>query len=390
MTLQNMYLKNRALTDFNGISPSDSVFVVGDGTKFVGESGNVVLISLGLGGVSLSNNDAGTSNTILGKNAAASLDAGSDFNTFIGENVSDAAMNDSSGNVGIGYAALSALTTGDDNVAVGKNALLINSTGARSTVIGFEAGKNTTGANNTLMGYQAGVSITVGTNNCVLGVNALTNGGAGNQNVAIGDAAFLTAGIGSGNIALGFNAGGKAVGGQELYISNQTWASNALEKTNAIIFGVMNIAPASQTLALNAAVTATQSLALSNPTEGGTAKATIQTAHETHTLTLGASSVTTTIDIPTGALLLGASFNVNTAVTDTAGDDSWTAAFSGGDTTALGGGAPTQNTKVDTMIVPAVAGSETNITFTPNGGNFGAGIIEVVAYYIDLTSLANV
>ena len=47
MTQQNMYLKNRALTDFNGISPSDSVFVVGDGTKFVGESGSTALTSLG-------------------------------------------------------------------------------------------------------------------------------------------------------------------------------------------------------------------------------------------------------------------------------------------------------------------------------------------------------
>jgi hypothetical protein len=42
-----MYLKNRALTDFNGISPSNSVFVVGDGTKFVGESGATALTSLG-------------------------------------------------------------------------------------------------------------------------------------------------------------------------------------------------------------------------------------------------------------------------------------------------------------------------------------------------------
>ena len=130
---------------------------------------------------------------------------------------------------------------------------------------------------------------------------------------------------------------------------------------------------------------------IGNLTEGKTASLNIQTAHETHTLTLGGTSVTTTLDIPTGALLLGAAFCVNTAVTDSAGDDTWSAAFSGGDATAIVAAiAPAQNTKAHSTIVPAVAASETQITFTPNGGNFGAGVIEIVAYYIDLTDLANV
>lgn len=131
---------------------------------------------------------------------------------------------------------------------------------------------------------------------------------------------------------------------------------------------------------------------LSNTAEGNTASIDDLTAHETHTLTLGASSVTTTITIPIGSRLSGVSFNVNTAVTDDAGDDTWDAAFSGGSTTPLiTGAAPALDTKVDVLIVDEITtGSVTEITFTPNGGNFTAGVIEIVVYYEALTSLANV
>jgi len=132
-------------------------------------------------------------------------------------------------------------------------------------------------------------------------------------------------------------------------------------------------------------------IAISNDTEGSTARATIRTTHETHTLTLGTTSDTTTISIPSGATIIGVSFNVNTAVTDDTGDDTWSAAFITGSTTTLAtGAAAAQNTKVNTMVVPEVTSAVTQIRFTPNAGSFSAGVIEIVAYYIDLTSLANV
>ncbi len=130
---------------------------------------------------------------------------------------------------------------------------------------------------------------------------------------------------------------------------------------------------------------------LSNTAEGGTAQLVLKTAHETHTLSLSTTSVTTTLAIPSGARLLGASFNVNTAVTDDGGDDTWSAAFSGGSTTALATAeAAAQDTKVDTQIVDELATATTEITFTPHGGSFSTGIIEIVVYYEVLTSLANV
>lgn len=130
---------------------------------------------------------------------------------------------------------------------------------------------------------------------------------------------------------------------------------------------------------------------LSNTAEGNVGSISERTVREVHTLTLGASSVTTTITIPTGAMLLGVSFNVNDTVADDAGDDTWSAAFSGGSTATLATAAAAAiDTKVNTLIVPEIASGATEITFTPQGGDFTGGIIEVVAYYKSLTSLGDV
>jgi hypothetical protein len=130
-------------------------------------------------------------------------------------------------------------------------------------------------------------------------------------------------------------------------------------------------------------------VAIANADEGGTARLTRHSVCEAVTLS-GATSVTT-VDIPSGAVLLGASFAVNTAVSDTTADpDTWSAAFSGGSTTALASAAAAAvDTKVNKLIVPEVASNTTNITFTPQGGEFDGGVIEVVVYYEALTSLAD-
>jgi len=129
-----------------------------------------------------------------------------------------------------------------------------------------------------------------------------------------------------------------------------------------------------------------------NSAEGGTGTLNIKSTHETHTLAAASTSTTSTIDVPSGAIVLGASFNVDTAVVDSAGDDTWTGALDGGSSTnlAAAGTAAAQNTKVDTMIAPEKMSAETNVIFTAQGGNFSAGVIEVVVYYMDLTGLANV
>lgn len=131
---------------------------------------------------------------------------------------------------------------------------------------------------------------------------------------------------------------------------------------------------------------------LSRTSEGNAGSFNIQTTVEVHTLAAAGTSDTTTISIPSGALALGASFTVNTAVVDDAGDDTWTAAFVTGDASNLTptAGAAAQNSKVNTILVPVKTTDVTQIRFTANGGNFSAGVIEIVAYYMDLTGLANV
>ena len=49
--------------------------------------------------VSLSNADAGTSNTVIGKLAGDAIGSGDNYNVFIGENVADANMTNATYNV---------------------------------------------------------------------------------------------------------------------------------------------------------------------------------------------------------------------------------------------------------------------------------------------------
>lgn len=132
-------------------------------------------------------------------------------------------------------------------------------------------------------------------------------------------------------------------------------------------------------------------LGMSSDVEGGVARLTLKTTHETHTLINAPTSDTTTISIPTGARLLGVSFCVNTAVVDSAGDNSWSADFVGGFALSLVSAASeVLNTKIDKMITGGISTGVVEIRFTANGGNFTAGVIEIVAYYEILTSLADV
>lgn len=153
-------------------------------------------------------------------------------------------------------------------------------------------------------------------------------------------------------------------------------------------------AKGSGTVALNAtgtgAVVVGSSLSIKAATEAiGAGSMNIKTLREV--VTMAGATCVTTFNIPAGSLLLGASFTVNTQVTDSGATHTWSAAYSGGSTAALAAAAARAvNTKVNAFSPTyAVASATTNITFTPQTANFVSGAIEVVAYYADLTSLAN-
>ena len=156
--------------------------------------------------ISLSNNDSGTSNTILGKNAGLSLDAGSNYNTFIGEAVSDASMDDASDNVGVGYGALTSLTQGDNNVAIGSLPLNLNTTGSNNIGIGITALRyNATGSSNVAIGSysQRGASNQNHSYNTSVGANSLYSIETGSENTALGYSALTSLTTATGNTAIG-------------------------------------------------------------------------------------------------------------------------------------------------------------------------------------------
>ena len=185
------------------------IYLNADGGNILFQDGSADLMEIDANSrISLSNNDSGTSNTIFGKSAGASLDAGSNYNVFIGDAVSDATMDDATLNVGLGSSALSALTTGDKNVATGYKSLFSNTTGTYNTSIGAYALQlNTTGEKNIAIGGGALDVSDEEDHNLAIGYDAL--GGAidgGEYNVAIGNYSLDANTSGYKNIAVGYDA----------------------------------------------------------------------------------------------------------------------------------------------------------------------------------------
>jgi hypothetical protein len=192
--------------------------------------------------ISLSNNDTGTSNTIFGKNAGDSDGAG-DYNVFVGELAggSGTQTDDADNNVGLGYNALNALTTGDSNTAVGAYALTDNLTGEYNIAIGVEALKNPQApSKNIMIGYQAGLATTlnVPSQNIGVGYQALKSLSNGNYNVAMGTNAGDVITTGDNCVVIGHGADPSGADAQ-----NQTViGSSAIGAgDNSVVLGDSNV-----------------------------------------------------------------------------------------------------------------------------------------------------
>jgi hypothetical protein len=122
--------------------------------------------------ISLSNNDAGTSNTIFGKDAGDAITSGGNYNSIFGDDAGTA-LTTGDNNAFIGRKAGYASTTGGYNVAIGASAM---GAGVTSTEIG----------NNVAIGYIAGADITTGVSNTLIGSNAGKEITEGNSNTALG------------------------------------------------------------------------------------------------------------------------------------------------------------------------------------------------------------
>ena len=166
---------------------------------------------------------------------ALSANTTADDNTATGF---QALLNNTTGveNTATGVSALEENTTGNFNTAVGWEALFSNTTGNNNTAIGTGALQfNRTGTENTSTGVDALFSNTTGTNNTANGAFALANDTTGTNNTAIGEEALENNTTGSSNIAMGSNAGSNlTTGSNNIDIGNRGLPGEA----NAIRMGI--------------------------------------------------------------------------------------------------------------------------------------------------------
>ena len=205
--------------------------IAGDGTDLTITSGNDIKLAVGSAGSVHSSGVGGTGNTVLGIDAGIGLESGSNYNVFIGDLTGDSSLNDCLYSVGVGYAALSSLTTGDRNTALGYQTLTACTTGEENIAIGRNSmdacisgsynigiGTNTLGATadvastfNIAIGYDAmstanhaDIDECIAIGHSTLNALGANTGAAGS--IAIGKEALVALTTGGGNIAIGQNA----------------------------------------------------------------------------------------------------------------------------------------------------------------------------------------
>ena len=200
--------------------------------------------NIGMGTNALDALTAGDDNIAIGQDCAQLLTTGVK-NVAIGTGAFDRASLGEEGNVAIGYEAMGALTEDatsssvNQNVAIGQSALLggvLASSEAvnQNVAVGYQAMYNTggspqtgvvaigafaltaltTGERNLAIGYQAMDALTIGDDNIAIGYDALgamaaTDGN--DKNLAIGQYALANAGassnVASANVCVGYSAG---------------------------------------------------------------------------------------------------------------------------------------------------------------------------------------
>lgn len=156
-------------------------------------------------------------NTLGGTNALDSLTAGQGTN-----------------NTAFGFNALTAVTTADNNTALGHSAGMSTNSNA-GVFIGFEAGKLVTGTSNTIVGAHAGDSLTTGSNNVFVGV---ASGGAAAA-TSMSECTFVGRGSGQVNTAdantfIGYQCGSANTSGTGQCFAGHNAGANVTGNDNTI------------------------------------------------------------------------------------------------------------------------------------------------------------
>jgi hypothetical protein len=207
----------------------------------------------------------GNDNTAVGLQALESNTTGQD-NTALGAQALQ--NNTDSGNTAVGFRALRMNTDGSFNTAIGREALRNNTTGDDNTALGeFALVLNTTGSRNTAVGRGALRGAT-GDNNTALGWEALRLTTDGGSNTAVGSRALFANTAGINNTALGASALGSnttgtdniAVGVSALALNTTGAVNTALGRSALLATNFTNTTG----LGFNSAVTADNQVQLGN------------------------------------------------------------------------------------------------------------------------------
>ncbi len=123
---------------------------------------------------------------------------------FVGNtgNASSSGVN----NVAVGFEALKLNTSGGGNTAAGSGALTQNSSASNNSAFGFASLISNNGASNTAIGSKTLFSNSTGTDNTASGAFSMVNNGSGISNTANGAYSLFSNAIGSYNTSVGYNS----------------------------------------------------------------------------------------------------------------------------------------------------------------------------------------
>jgi len=282
------YVYNDAGLIDNGTHSYAVTFVNPSGETEIGAESNTVTVDATHKQINLSNIPVSSSGSVTARKIYRGLTNSNDYRllTTINDNVTttytdekaDADLtglmanfkeNNAFGKIFID--GIKSLSLGEKNTYVGQYAGFSNSNGFWNTAVGCLALNSITeGTSNTAMGRGALYNHTVGNLNSAFGGNTLEQNIDGDQNTAIGYGAGYSGTHGDGNIFLGYYAGYYETGSNKLFIDNQERTDEATTRTSALIYGVFNATPSSQTLTLNAAVDALVSYSVAGTKVVGT------------------------------------------------------------------------------------------------------------------------
>jgi Chaperone of endosialidase len=162
-----------------------------------------------VGCLALEANKIGSANTAMGYRALL-LNVASRNTAYGNEALMNAKNSGAADNTAVGYRANFSSLAGANNTAVGSSALYFN-TGASNTAVGAQALKSgttgSTGNNNTAVGYEALWTNQSGSSNTACGYAALAANNKGGNNTAVGLNALVKNVSGGNNTALGVQAG---------------------------------------------------------------------------------------------------------------------------------------------------------------------------------------